>query len=513
MSAMRWSGAIIAIGGAVVVAANTGPAHPADAVTPPTAAAPSTSAGPTPPPPPGNVAAAPPRQLTLARKPWKGDFDQMVERRLIRVLVPYSRTLYYTDKGRERGITAELVREWERYIGKKYAKQLGRRPVTVVIIPTTRDKLIPGVVAGLGDIAAGNITATDLRSRIVDFVAPVGLKGVSEIVVTGPAAPAIRAVEDLAGIAVHVRPTTSYHESLALLNDRFRREGKPPATLRPLPDALEDEDKLEMVNAGLLDVVIVDDWIAKIWSQILPNIKLIPEAAVRTEGRPEWVIRKHSPKLAAEVTDFYTNSVRKRGLISYLQAQALKRVEQIRDNRGDAELKRFQDMIALLRKYGEKYNFDPLMLAAQGYQESGLNQKAKSRAGAIGVMQIMPATGAQLKVGDIRLTEPNIHAGAKYMDQLMTRHFLDAKFTEGNRPLFAFASYNAGPTNISRMRRIAEERGLDPNQWFNNVEIVTAEKIGIETTTYVRNIYKYYIAYRLTLEQMEQRQEMKDHLW
>jgi membrane-bound lytic murein transglycosylase MltF len=118
-------------------------------------------------------------------------------------------------------------------------------------------------------------------------------------------------------------------------------------------------------------------------------------------------------------------------------------------------------------------------------------------------MQIMPTTGAELKVGDIKVTEPNIHGGAKYMDQLMTRYFPDAKFSEANRPLFAFAAYNAGPGNISRMRKEAEKRSLDPDKWFDNVEIVTAEKIGMETTTYVRNIYKYYAAYRLTLEAEE----------
>jgi membrane-bound lytic murein transglycosylase MltF len=138
------------------------------------------------------------------------------------------------------------------------------------------------------------------------------------------------------------------------------------------------------------------------------------------------------------------------------------------------------------------------MLAAQGYQESTLDQNKKSAAGAIGVMQLMPATGQALKVGDIRVTESNVHGGAKYMDQLMTQYFKDAKFDEQNRTLFAFASYNAGPGNISRMRNEAEKRGLDPDKWFNNVEIVTAEKIGIETTTYVRNIFKYYVSYRLT---------------
>jgi membrane-bound lytic murein transglycosylase MltF len=112
----------------------------------------------------------------------------------------------------------------------------------------------------------------------------------------------------------------------------------------------------------------------------------------------------------------------------------------------------------------------------------------------------MPETGKDLKVGDITHVEPNIHGGAKYMDLLMTRFFPDAKFSEEDKPLFAFASYNAGPGNIAKMRKEAEKRGLDPDKWFNNVEVVVARRIGLETTTYVRNIYKYYAAYTLTLE-------------
>src|SRR5262245_30256309 len=191
-------------------------------------------------------------------------------------------------------------------------------------------------------------------------------------------------------------------------------------------------------------------------------------------------------------------------------AQLNKRAKQISNNTGSAEWKRFEDMLALFRKYGEKYGFDPLMLAAQGYQESTLDQNAKSHVGAIGVMQIMPATGTELKVGDIKIIEPNIHGGAKYLDQLMTKYFPDAKFTDAERPLFAFAAYNAGPGNIARMRKEAEKRGLDPDRWFNNVELVVAEKIGMETTTYVRNIYKYYAAYRLTLEAQEAQRKARE---
>jgi membrane-bound lytic murein transglycosylase MltF len=458
-----------------------------------------------------SVPPATPRHLTLHNKPWTGEFDQMVERRLIRVLVPYSRTLYFNDKGRERGLTAELVRDFERYINRKHAKQLGKRPVTVYLIPTTRDKLFTGLTEGLGDIAAGNLTVTEERLKKVDFVAPTDRKPVRELLVTGPKSPAIATLDDLADKTIHVRPATSYYESVVALNQRLKEAGKPPVKIAPLPDELEDEDKLEMLNAGLFDFVVVDDWKGKIWTQVLPSIKLREDLVLRAEGYTGWAIRKASPKLEAAILDFY-QSVKKQGVVEYRLAQYHKRIKQISNNSGTAEWQRFEATLALFKKYGEKYHFDPLMLAAQGFQESQLNQSARSHVGAIGIMQVMPATGKELRVGDIKLVEPNIHAGAKYMDQLMTKYFPDANFSEGNRPLFGFASYNAGPGNIARMRKEAAKRGLDPDKWFNNVELVVAEKIGVETTTYVRNIYKYYAAYRLLLEAEEVQRKAREQL-
>ena len=454
----------------------------------------------------------PRRQLAISAKPWKGDFDGMLERRIIRVLVPYSRTLYYSDRGRERGVTAELVREWERWINKTYARQLGRRPLTVYLIPTTRDQLIPHLLEGLGDVAAGDITVTEARQRLVDFVAPADVFGVNEIVAAGPKAPAVTSVDDLAGATVHVRPATSYHESLVALNARFAREGRPPVRLVPLPDALEDEDTLEMVNVGLIDLVVVDDWIARIWSPILPHVRLVEQAAVRTGGRIGWALRKESPRLQAALAAFYEGVARKQGLVGYLRVQSTQRVKQFRNNASDAEVKRFEEMLAVFRTYGARYHFDPLMLAAQGYQESRLEQSAKSPVGAIGVMQVLPATGAQLKVGDIRLVEPNIHAGAKYMDHIMEEYFADAKLADDVRTLFAFAAYNAGPGRIAGMRKLAAQRGFDPDQWFNHVEVVTAEKVGMETATYVRNIYKYYVSYRLILAAAERRRAAEEQV-
>jgi membrane-bound lytic murein transglycosylase MltF len=448
------------------------------------------------------------RQLEISNKPWTGDFDQMLERRIIRVLVPYSRTLYFNDKGHERGITADTLRDFERWINKKYEKTLGKRPLTVFIIPTTRDKLLPDVTKGIGDIAAANLTVTEDRLKDVDFASPTDYPATKELVVTGPKSPAISTTDDLSGKTVHVRKASSYYESLEALNGRFKKEGKPTVTMVLVPDALEDEDMMEMLNAGLLEAIVVDDWKAKMWRQILPKIKVNEQAAVREGGKIGWAIRKGSPKLEAEILSF----LKKESVVAVRLKQYMSRVKQINDPTATTEWKRFEETVALFEKYGQKYNFDPLMLAAQGYQESQLNQNAKSHVGAIGVMQVMPATGSELKVGDIKVTEPNIHAGAKYMDQLMTKYFPDANFMGNDRSLFAFASYNAGPGNISRMRKEAARRGLDADKWFNNVEIVTAQKIGIETTTYVRNVFKYYVAYKLQLETQEAARKAREHV-
>jgi len=442
-----------------------------------------------------------PRQLAIANKPWTGDFDKMLERRVIRVYAPFSRSLYYNDKGRERGIAVELVRDWERYINIKYAKQLGKRPLTVYVAPATRDKLLPDLVAGLADVSIGNLTVTEERLKQADFVpGDEGRRTISEFVVTGPKSPDLKSLDDLSAQTVHVRKASSYYESLTALNERFRKDGKPEIRLVLVPDSLEDEDMMEMLDAGLIQLMVVDDWKAHMWSQVLPRIKVRSDLVLRADGKTGWAIRKDSPKLREAIEDFFRNWAMKQGVADYRMNSYMKRVKELKDPTTSADYRRFQQTLALFEKYGRKYDFDPLMLAAQGYQESQLNQNAKSAVGAIGVMQLMPATGEQMKVGDIRVTESNIHAGAKYMDQLMTQYFSDANFSEGNRPLFAFASYNCGPGNVAKARKEAEKRGLDPDKWFNNVEIVIAKQVGTETTTYVRNIYKYYVAYRLTLD-------------
>jgi membrane-bound lytic murein transglycosylase MltF len=242
------------------------------------------------------------RALETELKLWTGDFDGMVERRMVRVAVPYSRSLFYHDRGRERGLTADLVRKFEEHLNKKHKKDLSKRPITIVLIPTTRDQVIPSLLDGRADIAAGNITITESRQGQVDFSEPVS-KPFSEIIVTGPGAPVLRTIDDLAGKEVFVRPATSYYESLTALNEQFAAAGKAPMILTLLPDPIEDEDKLDMINAGLLDMTVVDEWLADLWSPILTDMVVHKDIVLRSGGQVGWAFRKDSPLLKAEIDD------------------------------------------------------------------------------------------------------------------------------------------------------------------------------------------------------------------
>ena len=463
-------------------------------------------------------AATPPaptgRQLTIApeeaMKPWTGDLDGMIERRTIRVLVAYSKTFYFMNKGVQRGATYDLVRGFEDDLNKKLAKENKLRnkhlKVRVLFIPVGRDELLPALVAGKGDIAASNLTVTAQRDKQVDFSVPL-LRNVSELVVSGPASPAVTSLGDLSGKEVFVRKSSSYYESLVALNHRLTAERKPAVVIKEAPPALEDEDLLEMLNAGLLPLVIVDKHKADFWKQVFPRITVHDTVVVRSGGDVGWAIRENSPQLKAAVNDYLPRTAPGTAAGNMILARYLQNAKYVKDAASEAERRKFLALVGHFKKYGTQYNVDWVLMGAQGYQESQLDQAARSRVGAIGVMQIMPATGKDLDVGDIRKVEPNIHGGVKYMRRMIDQYYAKEPMTDLDKALFAFASYNAGPSRVAQLRNEAARRGLDPDVWFHNVEYLATEKAGAETVTYVSNIYKYYIAYRLILDERAKREQ------
>jgi membrane-bound lytic murein transglycosylase MltF len=507
-----------------VAACNQTSTSPADNSTPAPAApatAQSVPAAPAPAPAPAQTAPQEAADETLTidlakqHKPWTGDLDGMIERRIIRVLTVNSKTTYFIDKGVLRGTAVEYGRLFEDELNRKLVaeKKLKNRnlKVRLVFIPVRRDELLPGLAAGKGDIAAAGLTITPESQRLADFTA-AGMSNVDEVVVSGPASPNIASLDDLPGKEVFVRKSSSYYESLVALNRKLAAAKQPPVLLKAAPETLEDEDLIEMLNAGLVPLIVVDKYLAEFWKQIFPQITVHGDVAVRTGGEIAWAIRKGTPQLKAQLDDFAKRHKVGTSTGNQLMTRYLKNVRYVKNAASAQERKKFLDLVSYFRKYGDQYDVDWVLMAAQGYQESQLNQNAKSAVGAIGVMQVMPATGKDMKVGDITRTETNIHAGIKYMRWMIDNYYGDAPMTPLDKALFSFASYNAGAGRISQLRNEATKRGLDPNVWFHNVEYVAAEKIGQETVTYVSNIYKYYIAYRLVLESQASRKEAVERI-
>ena len=312
----------------------------------------------------------------------------------------------------------------------------------------------------------------------------------------------MKTLDDLSGLSVYVRLSSSYAESLEALNADFRERGLEQVTVVPVDERLEDEDVLDMVNAGVFPISVVDDYYADLWARVLDDLRVHRDVAVGVGGDIAWAIRPGSPRLKGFLDQFLRTHRAGTLTGNVILNRYLREARKITNPVGDEEMERFRSMVGLFEKYGEQYDLNWLLLVAQAYQESGLDQSRRSPRGAVGVMQLLPSTARDPNVGiaDIETLENNIHAGARYLRFILDRYFGDEGIDEYERHLFAFAAYNAGPARVAGLRRRAAQAGLDPNRWMDNVEVVAARELGREPVEYVANIVKYYFAYRLVAE-------------
>ncbi|MBO6508991.1 MAG: lytic transglycosylase F [Roseibium sp.] len=429
-----------------------------------------------------------------------GDYDEMKRDRIVRVLIPYSITDYYLEKGQEKGLAAEYLRLFEERLNKGVRKEADK--VRVVLLPTRRDLLIGGLEEGIGDIAAADLTITPDRLKQVDFTDPVR-SGVREILVTRSDLADVTQEADLAGLEVHVRASSSYHDSLLALNDRLGKAGLDELGIRQVDEILEDEDLMEMVAADLLPATVVDEYKADLWLKIFKDLKIHRDVALRDEAEIAWAFRKDSPLLAKELNGFIAETKIGTKLGNILANRYSKDATKIINPKTEAYQKRLDELIALFEKIGAKYEIDPMLLAAQAFQESRLNNNAKSRVGAVGIMQVLPSTARDRSVGvkNFRELEGNIEAGAKYNRFVADTYFDDPDISELDQILFVLASYNAGPNRVARVRKNAK----DPNTWFGEVEWQVLKAAGAEPIKYVKNIYIYYVVFSRLYEYDKQR--------
>jgi membrane-bound lytic murein transglycosylase MltF len=434
---------------------------------------------------------------------WVGDFEGMRQRRLVRVLVPYSKTFFELDRGRQRGLSYELGKGLEAWLNKTqpYAKK--SMQWRVMFIPTARNELMPKLIKGVGDIAVGGLTVTEGRLQTVDFSDPFAVN-IPEVLVTGPGSQAFEKIEDLSGQEITVRASSSYYEHLEALNATFKEKGLAPIDLKAADENLESEDLLQMVNAGLLKATVVDRYIAVIWKPLYTDMKIHENIKVHDNSEFAWAIRKDSPQLKKQLDEFVkTHKVGTTFGNSLRTKYVTNSSKRVLNATSEAQMKKFQEMVEIFNRHAGTYGFDHLMLMAQGFQESQLDQTAHSPRGAVGVMQLLPKTANDptVGIGGIdKSADKNIEAGSKYMRLLADKYLNDPQLSQMNKTLMTFAAYNAGPGNLRKFRALAEKSGLDKNIWFGNVEQSAAQVVGRETVDYVGNIYKYYVAYKLVEE-------------
>ena len=447
---------------------------------------------------------------------WLGDLDGMRKRRAIRLLAPYSKTFYFVDKGgKQFGITYDVGHAFEEWLNKR--EKTKTLKISVVFIPVARDRLMSGLVDGLGDIAAGNITITEERAKIVQFSNPFA-KDIKEVLVTGPTAAPIATLDDLAGREIHVRRSSSYFEHLQSLSSALEAKGLKAIAISELDDELEDEDVLEMVNAGLLPWVVVDEHKAQIWTSVFTKLTVRSDLAINQGGEIAWAMRKDDPQLLAVVNEFTKTHKLGTTFGNILKKRYLGSDRFVKRSTSTEELEKFQEIAQFFKKYlGQRSRF---RLAddcrARRCGKSKLDQSARSPRGAVGVMQLLPSTAADRSRSESRAStrarRTTSTPGVKFLRTLVDESLDDPALDRKNRTLMAFAAYNAGPGNLRKFRKMAAEAGLDPNIWFHNVEHAAAEVVGRETVQYVGNIYKYYVAYRLATERHEERSKAKQNM-
>ena len=446
--------------------------------------------------------------LPLRFEKRTGDIDEMVKQRKIRALITINPISFFYLQGKPSGLTFEAMQELERFVNRKY--KAGALKVKVMFIPMRPDQLEAALTQGVGDVIAQGVIITPAREQRVAFTIPIQ-RNVTQIVVTTKEMPVGSRFDDLGDKAIYANPVTAAYDNLKRISEERQKAGKSPLIIKAADKALMGDDLIEMVNAGLIPATVALKSRSELWAKVLPNIETHPDMVVASGVDTGWVVRKNNPELKKLLDEFVVANREGTAFGNTLLRRYLQNTKWVKNSIDKEEIKKFEAYVNLFKKYSDQHNFDYLMIAAQGYQESLLDQSRRSPAGAVGIMQVIPkyAAAPPINVKDVSTADKNIEAGMKMLRNITDTYFNDPAIDPVNKTLFTFASYNAGPNRIVRLRKKAAENGLDPNKWFGNVEIEVAKDIGQETVTYVDNIYKYYIAYRMTSQEKMEKEKAK----
>ena len=458
-------------------------------------------------------------EVQFALGEWRGDLDGIISERarLLRLLTVFEPMFYLVDGRKQAGAVFEAAREFETFLNETLGKTRAADRIRIILVPVRRDELIPFIRDGRGDIAAANLTITDDRLGDVDFSDPV-VSDAHEVVVTGPSADPVNSLDELSGRPVLVRRSSSYFESLQRLNRDLEARDLPPASIVEVNEILDDGAILKLVYEGRLPTTVVDSHIAEFWVEVFPDLVWNDEVRPRENTRIAWAVQKDAPQLLEQINAFV--KTHKKGTLAgnILINRYMKSTDWLESNEERVVNQRLDSLKNLFQEKAALYDLDWRRLAAQAFQESGLDQSRRSSRGAIGLMQLMLATAREMGFDDISTADANVEAGAKYMRHVIDTYFSDIEHNPEVDPevareeayAVALAAYNAGPTRISRLRRTAESRGINSRIWFDQMEPIVAREVGSEPVKYVQNVMEFSIQIQLQQKLIEERRRVQE---
>jgi membrane-bound lytic murein transglycosylase MltF len=444
--------------------------------------------------------------LSRFSETYTDDLPDLLQRKTIRVLITSSPTNFFVSDGRIYGFEYSMLKEFENFLNRNTRRQ--DLKTVIEFIPVPEDILAPSLNEGLGDIAAAGLIVSGGSHQRLSYTDPY-LTGVTEVFVSHRGIHPIQNLHDIAGKQIYLRRIKSYYESITRLNEQLNSAGLDPVRIVKADDYVTSEDILEMLNAGIIELTIIESHLAELWSDVLPNLMIHEGFPLRTNVNLAWMVRKNNPLLRDRLNQYVKDHKKGTLLGNIYFNRYFKDTKWITNPLDTGVRERSFRYAPLFKKYGEEYNIDWMLLSAVGYQESLLDHDRRSPKGAVGIMQVLPSTAMDPKINitDYHQIEDNIHAGAKYLAHLRDSYFNGAEMEPIDRLRFSLAAYNAGPSNVRRAQAMAAEMGYDPNRWFLHGEIGALKVIGQETVRYVSNINKFYLAYTLsdTLDCLKER--------
>ena len=415
---------------------------------------------------------------------------------VLRVLINQSRNTSAEVKGQAIGSELHRLRALEQFLNRD-----SRRKLKLKIIPKAKEQLLPALLRGEGDLVVpGELLepAPEQRvraSRALERNVPI-------VLVSSKVARRFQRVQQLAGQRLTLAQGSAAAQAVARVNQQLAERKLAPLSVDWAPASLAAEDVLEMVQAGIYPLTAVELPLAERWAKVLPKLRIERHLQLDNQQDTHWYLSPQAPMLAATLEQFFASYSRPADHdVAFVRVN--RRAYRVHSPLSRTDRQRLEKLRPTLQRYAQQSNFDWLSLAALAYKESSLNPNARSGKGPSGLMQITPAAARSVGVSNSQTLEGNVQAAAKYMAMIRKRFFASAQIAESDRLAFVLAGYNMGPERVQGMRTEAKRRGLNPNQWFFQVERVALEQAGMGVVSYVGSVHKYQLAFERVRHSLE----------